>query len=199
MKFMTRLRKFHFIILFLLTIAPIILPQHGAYIAPVIKFSTMNGIGANLLGVKGGWVINNSFVIGAEYYALNSDVSSDWVDPFSGISPVIKFTTGGLNFEYIFIRENILSASAGLFMGGAGIILQPSAYYGGDFLVWEPQLNANINLNDWFHLSLGISYRTTSSLDTYHVDGSGNFPSLDFPIKNLRGLTGSLSFIFGMY
>jgi hypothetical protein len=196
---MSELRKFHLIFLFLLSTSPVIRPQHGAYISPVIKFTTMYGHGVNLLGVKGGWVINNSFVIGAEYYALNSDITPNWVDPSSGISPLIKFTTGGLNFEYIFIHENIFSASAEIFMGGAGIILQPSPYYGGDFLVWEPQLNANINLNEWLHISLGISYRTTSALDIYHIDGSENLPPLDFPIKNLRGWTGSISFIFGVY
>jgi hypothetical protein len=196
---MLELRKFPLILLILLFASSVIRPQHGAYISPVIKFTSINGHGANFLGVKGGWVINNSFVIGAEYYALNSDITPNWVDPSSGISPLIKFTTGGLNFEYIFIHKNIFSASAELFMGGAGIILQPSAYYGGDFLVWEPQLNANINLNEWSHLSLGISYRTTSALDIYHIDGSENLPPLDFPIKNLRGWTGSISFIFGVY
>ena len=196
---MPELRKHHLIFLILLVVSPFIRPQHGAYIAPVIKFTSINGQGSNLLGVKGGWIINNTFVIGAEYYALNSNISQNWIDPYSDISPLIKFSTGGLNFEYIFIHENILSASAEIFMGGAGINLQPSAYYGGDFLVWEPQLNANINLNEWFHLSLGISYRTTSALDIYHIDGSENSPPLDFPIKNLRGWTGSISFIFGMF
>ena len=185
--------------LIVLSVSAFILPQHGAYIAPVIKFSSINGHGANLLGVKGGWVINNSFVIGAEYYALNSDISLIGLILSAGITPLIKFTTGGLNFEYILFMKILFSVSAEIFMGGAGLILQPSAYYGGDFLVWEPQLNANINLNDWFHLSLGISYRTTSALDIYHIDGSGSFPPLDFPIKNLRGWTGSLSILFGMY
>jgi hypothetical protein len=196
---MPELRKIHLIFLILLFASQFIRPQHGAYIAPVIKFTTINGQGSNLLGVKCGWIINNTFVIGAEYYALNSNVSQNWVDPFSGISPLIKFTTGGLNFEYVFIHEKMFSASAEIFMGGAGINLQPSAYYGDDFLVWEPQLNANIDVNEWSHLSLGISYRTTSALDIYHIDGSGNFPPLDFPIKNLRGCTGSVSFIFGVY
>ena len=196
---MPELRKHHLIFLILLSASSIIRPQHGAYIAPVIKFTTINGQGSNLLGVKGGWIINNTFVIGAEYYALNSNISQNWIDPYNGISPLINFSTGGLNFEYIFIHENILSASAEIFMGGAGINLQPSAYYGGDFLVWEPQLNANINLNVWFRLSLGISYRTTSHLDIYHIDSARNFPPLDFPIKNLRGWTGSISFILGMY
>jgi hypothetical protein len=198
-KLMSDLRKFNYIFLLFLIAAPYIHPQHGAYIAPVIKFSTMKGVGTNFIGVKGGWVLNNSFVVGAEYYALTSDLPSDWIIPSNGILPIIKFTTGGLNFEYIFIHENIFSASAELFMGGAGIILQPSAYYGGDFLIWEPQLNANVNLNEWFHLSLGISYRTTSSLDNYHIDGSGSFPPLDLQIKDLRGWTGSVSFIFGVY
>ena len=196
---MPEIRNFHLIFLILFSVSPFIRPQHGAYIAPVIKFTTINGQGSNLLGVKGGWIINNAFVIGAEYYALNSNITQNWVDPYSGISPNIKFSTGGLNFEYIFIHEKMFSASAEIFLGGAGINLQPSPYYGGDFLIWEPQLNANINLNEWFHISLGISYRTTSALDIYHIDGSGNFPPLDFPIKNLRGWTGSFSFIFGMY
>ena len=198
---MPEIRKLSLILLILLSASSFIRPQHGAYISPVIKFSSMNGHGVNLLGVKGGWVINNSFVIGAEYYALNSDINPNWTDPLIGISPLIKFTTGGLNFEYIFFHKDIFSASAEIFMGGAGIIPQPQppGSYGGDFLVWEPQLNANVNLNDWFHLSLGISYRSTSALDIYHLDGSGNFPTIDLHIKNLRGWTGSLSLIFGMY
>ena len=196
---MPELRKFHLIFLFLLFASPFIRSQHGAYISPIIKFTSFNGHGANLLGVKGGWVINNSFVIGAQYYALNSNISPNWIDPSSGISPLIKFTSGGLNFEYIFFHKNIFSASAELFMGGAGIILQPSSYYGCDFLVWEPQLNANINLNEWLHLSLGISYRTTGALDIYHLNGSGNLPPLDFSISKLRGWTGTFSFVFGMY
>ena len=196
---MPQLNKHHLIILILFAASPFICPQQGAYIAPVIKFSAINGHASNFLGVKGGWVINNSIVIGAEYYALNSNINPNWIDPASGISPLIKFTTGGLNFEYIFIHQNIFSASAGIFMGGAGINLMPSGYYGGDFLLWEPQLNANVNLNEWFHLSLGVSYRTTSALDIYHIDGSGNFSPLDFQVKNLRGWTGSISFIFGVY
>jgi hypothetical protein len=196
---MPDLKKFHFIFLILLFVSPFIRPQHGAYIAPVIKFSSVNGHWSDLLGVKGGWIINNSFIIGAEYYALNSDVSSNWVDPISGISSLLKFNTGGLNFEYIFIHEKMFSASAEIFIGGAGLTLQPSSSYGADFLVWEPQLNVNLNLNEWSHVSLGISYRTTSALDIYHIDGSGNLPPLNFPIKNLRGWTGSVSFIFGMY
>jgi hypothetical protein len=186
------------VFIFFILYSPLIRSQQGAYIAPVLKYTTINGQGSNLLGIKGGWVINNSIVIGAEYYALNTNVAQNWIDPFSGVSTSIKFSTGGLNFEYIFIHENIISASAEMFMGGAGINLQPSAYYGADFLVWEPQLNVTVNLK-WFHLSFGLSYRTTSALDIYHIDGSGNFPPLDFPIKNLRGWTGNISFVFGKY
>src|ERR1039457_2852787 len=114
---MPEIRNFHLIFLILLSVSPFIRPQHGAYIAPVIKFTTINGQGSNLLGVKGGWIINNAFVIGAEYYALNSNITQNWVDPYSGISPNIKFSTGGLNFEYIFIHEKMFSASAEIFLG----------------------------------------------------------------------------------
>lgn len=193
------MNKLLLILLFVLFVSDFIRPQQGAYIAPIIKFSAINGQGANLIGVKGGWIINNTFVIGAEYYALNSNISSNWIDPSLGFEPTIKFTTGGLNFEYVFIHKDLLSVSAELFMGGAGLNLKPSTFYGGDFLVWEPQLNANINLKDWLHLSLGISYRTTSELDNYHIDGSGIYPPLDLSIKEFRGWTSSISILFGMY
>jgi hypothetical protein len=185
--------------LFVICMSAFILPQQGAYIAPVIKISTINEQVINLLGVKGGWVINNRFVIGAQYYALNSNVPAGWINPANGIPALIKFTTGGLNFEYIFFRSNNISLSAEIFMGGAGINIQPSTAYGGDFLIWEPQLNTNIDLNDWSHLSLGISYRTTSALDSYHLNGSGNFPPLDLSINELSGWTFNISFVFGNY
>jgi hypothetical protein len=182
-----------------LSAAKFISPQQGAYIAPVLKFSKVNGQSASLLGVKGGWVIDRSFVIGAEFYSLNTNVSSNWTDPSTGIVPAMNFNTGGLNFEYILIHEYSFSVSAEIFMGGAGLTLAPSAFYGCDFLIWEPQLNVSINLNEWLHLSLGGSYRTTSSLDVYHIDGSGNYPPLDLHISNLRGWTGTIAFVFGMY
>jgi len=190
------------LILFLFA-CPIILPQHGAYIAPVFKFTNINGQGAFISGIKGGWIIDKTFVIGAAYYGLSSNITQSWIDPLNGQTSIVKVTTGGLNFEYVFFSGNIISCSAEFFMGGAGINIEPSdnskihtIYYGGDFLIWEPQLNGNINLNDWFHISLGLSYRTTSGLDFY----PSNDPTApDFPIKNLRGFTGSISLIFGMY
>ena len=191
------------LLILVLFACPFVLPQHGAYIAPVFKFTSINGQGAVISGVKAGWIINKTFVIGAAYYGLSSDITQNWVDPLNGQPPIVKFTTGGLNFEYVLFSDNIISASAEFFMGGAGINIEPSdknkthtVFYGGDFLVWEPQLNAIINLNEWFHISLGLSYRTTSNLDYYPKNDPA---SPDFPIKNLRGLSGSLSLIFGMY
>ena len=171
-----------------------ILPQQGAYIAPVFKFTNLNDQKAVFSGIKGGWIINRTFVIGAAYYGLSTNITQKWIDPSNNQSPLVKITTGGLNFEYVFLSGSIISGSAEFFMGGAGINI--GAIYGGDFLIWEPQLNANINLNEWFHISLGLSYRTTSSLDYYP---SNDPTGPDFSIKSLRGFTGSISFIFGMY
>jgi hypothetical protein len=188
-----KIKIYSLLILFLFA-CPIILPQYGAYIAPVFKFTSINGQNAVISGVKGGWIINKTFGIGAAFYGLSSDITQRWIDPTNGQAPIVKLTTGGLNIEYVLFSDNMVSTSVEMFMGGAGINIGSS--YGGDFLIWEPQLNGNINLNDWFHVSLGVSYRTTSGLDFYpSKDPAGP----DFPIKNLRGFTGSLSLIFGMY
>jgi len=188
-----KIKIYSLLILFLFA-CPIILPQYGAYIAPVFKFTSINGQNAVISGVKGGWIINKTFGIGAAFYGLSSDITQRWIDPTNGQAPIVKLTTGGLNIEYVLFSDNMVSTSVEMFMGGAGINIGSS--YGGDFLICEPQLNGNINLNDWFHVSLGVSYRTTSGLDFYpSKDPAGP----DFPIKNLRGFTGSLSLIFGMY
>jgi hypothetical protein len=92
---MPRIRKYHFIFLFLFLVQPLIRPQHGAYISPVIKFTSINGHGANFLGVKGGWVINNSIVVGAEYYALNSDITPNWIDPTVVFLPLLNLLLAG--------------------------------------------------------------------------------------------------------
>lgn len=182
------------LLILLLFTSPVILPQHGAYIAPVFKFTSINDQAAVISGVKAGWIIDRTFVIGAAFYGLSSNINQHWVNPVNDQAPSVQITTGGLNFEYVFFSGNIISGSAEFFMGGAGINIGPA--YGGDFLIWEPQINANINLNEWFHVSFGLSYRTTSSLDYYP---SNDPAGPDFPIKKLRGIAGSISLIFGMY
>jgi len=196
----------HFIIALVLFAAYLLPAQHGAYIAPVMKFTKLNGQSALIFGAKGGWVINNTFVIGGAFFGHNTDVKQSWVDPLAGSAPYIKFNCGGVNFEYIFYRYNNISFSAEIFMGGAGLTFQPvdeskpsTKIYGGDFLIWEPQLNITYDMNQWFHLSLGLNYRTTSGLEMY-PDNPANAPgNADFPLKELRGASAVISFIFGMY
>ena len=163
-------KYFTAVLLIVILGSPSVRPQHGAFIAPVIKFTSMNGQSAYLSGVKVGWIIERSVVIGAAFYGLSSNISQGWIDPANGTQSIIKFTTGGLNFEYVFLSGNIVSASAEIFMGGAGIDLRPedeskpyTNIFGGDFLIWEPQLNVNLNLNDWFHLSAGVSLQIDKS------------------------------------
>lgn len=194
------------VILFLIVITPLTFSQHGAYIAPVMKITSLNGQSAIIMGGKAGWVINNQFVIGGAFYGVSTDVSQSWVDPLTGTAPYVKFNCGGLNLEYIFFRSDLFSASVGFFMGGAGLEFVPqndepvyTKMYGGDFLIWEPQINANVNITEWFHLSLGVNYRSTSLLDTYipNIPGQTNNPN--FQMKNIEGTSAVISLIFGMY
>lgn len=194
------------IFLLLIVITPLCYSQHGAYIAPVMKITTINGQSGIIMGGKAGWVINNTFVIGGAFYSVTSNITQSWIDPLTGTAPYVTFNCGGLNFEYIFLRSKWFSASAEIFMGGAGLQFIPqnenipyTKLYGGDFLIWEPQINANVNFTDWLHLSLGLNYRATSLSDVYLPKKPGEPNNPNFNFKNLRGTSAVISLIFGTY
>lgn len=191
-------------LLFILLFPVYLSAQHGAFISPVVKYTSVNSQSAAIYGVKAGWIINKTFVIGGAFYSLGTKTEQPWVDPVANNTPYLWFNTGGLNFEYFVLRHEPLSLSLELFLGGSAVKLRArdesrpfTDMYGGDFLLFEPQINANYDFNEWLHLSLGISYR--------HASGFNKYPNLDSPgtgfitIKDLSGPAASLSLVFGMY
>lgn len=196
----------HKSLLFILLLPVCLSAQHGAFISPVIKYTQVNNQSAMMYGGKAGWIINKTFVIGGAFYGLLTKVSQPWIDPLSKSAPYIYFNTGGLNLEYFVFRREPLSVSLEMFLGGAGLKLLPRDetgpfvdLYGGDFLIFEPQLNASYSFNDWLHLSLGLSYRYADGFDIY-PDNKLNDPSLpSISINSFKGTSAVLSLVFGMY
>ena len=56
--------------------------EYGGYGGPVVKFTTINNDWEVMVGGRGGWIINHSFVLGGGGYGLVTDVEAYAYTPF---------------------------------------------------------------------------------------------------------------------
>jgi hypothetical protein len=167
--------------------------ESGAFGAPVFKYTRVAGKPALVTGVKGGWIINKRFVLGAGYYVLTSNVSSDFTDTEYNKNLLIDLKYGGLDFEYLMLYNSKYNLTINMLLAGGGLsfylnnISKKFSYR--NLLVWEPQINFEIELYKWLHADAGVSYRLVSSYeDIYNITKD-----------DLQGLNIILTFKLGKY
>jgi len=175
----------------------------GGYGGPELKLSNINDDMSLLVGGRGGWIINHSFVIGGAGYGLTTNNRFDYTEDISGIDSTRKLRLdmgyGGLLLEYIaFPREAIhLSFPFVIGAGGASVStkeegVNPDAnnwdndpFYNWNslestaFFVLEPGINIELNLIKYLRLNLGASYRYISATDLDRLTDD-NFSDFSF-------------------
>jgi hypothetical protein len=71
---------------------------HGGFGGPVFKYAQIKGEPAILVGGRGGWILNHTFIIGGGGYGLANDIKAN--NPLiiaPGITkPYLNFGYGGL-------------------------------------------------------------------------------------------------------
>lgn len=161
--------------------------SHSAYGAiefGVSKILTKTGL---CLGVKGGWVIGHTFVIGAEYAKLINSITTEVSIYGNNYKPKINFSYGGLFFEYIFFFDKPIKVSAKmLFAGGAARFFSDNPDYpipnnlqfAANCLIWQPVINVEIKLYDWLNVSAGFGYRYVTDMGNFNGYGNNDFKSL---------------------
>ena len=110
---------------------------------PEVKFSTVDGRFANFVGLRGGILLNDRFLIGAGGYGL-TNVSSQ---PSMGY--------GGLVLEYSLQPQSLVNFSVGGLVGGGGLVWK-------SFFVAEPEARLRLNVTKWFRLGFAGGYRFIS-------------------------------------
>ena len=167
--------------------------ESGAFGAPVFKYTSIAGKPAIVTGVKGGWIINKRFVLGAGYYVLTSNVSSDYRDVEYNKNLLLDMNYGGLDFEYLLLYDSRYNLTITMLLAGGGLnfylddINKKFSY--SNLLVWEPQVNFEVELYDWLHADAGVSYRLISSYnELYNISGD-----------DLQGLSVVLTLKLGTY
>ncbi len=170
--------------------------SHGGFGGPVIRFGSVDGSGAVWVGGRGGWIINfsnqHSISLGGGGYGLVTE--HQLPQPFdSGRNELAAIGYGGFEMEYTNQTYRLVHLTASTLIGAGGITVRDHNLEhleddANAFFVFEPGLNAELNVTSFFRLAAGVSYRFISGLDY------GGFQDSDF-----SGVNAVLTFKFGAF
>ncbi len=164
--------------------------EHGGYAGPVVKFTTINNDWEVMVGGRGGWIINHSFVLGGGGYGLVTDVEAENIDPRGDV--VLELGYGGGIIEYVGHPNELIHYSVSLLIGGGGVnyireITNTRLYADADaFFVLEPEANVMLNITTHFRAGVGAGYRLISGVDLAGLSDS-----------DIGGLSINMVFKFG--
>ena len=146
----------------------------GGFGGPVVKFTTINGQAAILVGGRGGWICDHSLVIGGGGYAVVNEINAPKEAlPLEG--PLdIEFGYLGFELEYVFHPASMAHYSLSLLIGGGGTnfvkdvgpVARSNEQVGETafMFILETAANAEINVTSWFRLNAGVSYRIAAGV-----------------------------------
>ncbi len=148
--------------------------ESGAFAAPVLKYTKLVNQSALIIGGKIGWIINKRIVLGAGYYALSSNVKSSEFNSEYNKNLMLRFNYGGIELEYLLLKDTKYNLSLDMLFAGGGVdfyladVNKKFSYR--NLLVWEPEINFEMELFDWLHADAGVSYRMISSyIEVYNM------------------------------
>ena len=160
--------------------------KSGGYGALTNKFTYIDGHYANMVGVYGGWYVNNSFLLGISAAGLTNDIKVPFEyrdQPLENLS--YMYGQVGMMTEYVVASNKAVHVAFNLFTG-AGFTFQyeRDEWHNHDdfdsdgshdedwFFVAEPGVQLEINLFKWMRFSPGISYRAVVNSNTRGLSDS---------------------------
>jgi len=169
--------------------------SHGGFGGPVIKFTQVKGEPGVLVGGRGGWIINHSFVIGGGGYGLVNKIEAN--NDFLGLRPYLNFGYGGVELEYIIQSDKLLHFTVCTLIGGGAVSYREHLWDDSwdewnspndAFFVLEPSAGVELNIISFFRVNAGVSYRFISGAE---FD--------DLKNKDLAGVSAFLTLKFGKF
>ncbi len=172
--------------------------EQGGFGAPVVKFTTTKKQFALYAGAYGGWLINHAFLIGAGGYGLVSTIRP--ATEAAGLLPAgfyskLEVGYGGLVLEYIGKPMDLVHYSVSVLIGAGGALYSERSWLNTNwnesalsptatFFVFEPGVNAELNLTSFLRIALGGSYRFVNGVDLSGVSNSDiGGPSMNLALK----------------
>jgi hypothetical protein len=168
--------------------------SNGGFGGPVIKYTQIKNEPAVLVGGRGGWIINHTFVIGGGGYGLANQIEADYFTNYN--QPYIDFGYGGLELEYIIQSDQLVHFSVYTLIGAGGVHFRDNSYDDWDdwhsdsdeFFVLEPALNVEVNITSFFRINAGANYRYISGLNYNNLNN-----------EDFAGFSGVLTLKFGSF
>jgi hypothetical protein len=166
--------------------------RHGGFGAPVVKFTEIDDRFGVLVGGRGGWIINGSFVVGAGGYGLVNLDNFKHVTNTSGDRGRLAMGYGGLELTYVLRPDELVHVSLGALIGAGGVVWNPRGPSGSQaddaFFITEPELAVVLNVTRFFRAGLGVSYRFARDVELFDLrDG------------DVSGLAGVVTLKFGSF
>ncbi len=164
--------------------------KHGGFGGPTLRFGQVLGETAVLVGGRGGWLIDQHFVLGGGGMGLSSEISVP-VPALQTLYDKVFLGYGGVYLQYIFWPEKVVHMTLGSLFASGGVGYSP---IDNDFIqdistsIWviEPEISAELNITSFMRLLGGVSYRAVTGVD---IVGMTN--------ADLSGINGVLMLEFG--
>lgn len=166
--------------------------RHGGFGAPVVKLTEVDGKFGVLLGGRGGWIIDQSVVIGGGGYGLANRGSFEGIENDAGDPGGLEMAYGGLEVAYLHRPRGPVHFSLGMLVGWGGVTWTPDGPSGTSvddaFFVVEPEVDVVLNATRVFQIALGASYRLARGVELFELRDA-----------DLSGLAGVVAIRFGSF
>ena len=167
-----------------------------------LRMTRIKGESAFIGGIRGGWIMNHSYVVSAGIYGLMNEI--DAPDEVSTGDKVQKIRFGYFGFEpeYIGKWDKRIHYSIHSIIGIGYLSyaykdvvhddyigdLGSSTAFGFGHFIFEPSFNIEVNVSDKTRINTGVSYRSVAGVDLQGLDNS-----------DISGFGLSISVKFGGY
>jgi hypothetical protein len=170
--------------------------ENGGFGAMVFKPSVMNGDFAMFTGIRGGWIIDHTVIIGYGAYDNANEVAipDEAALQYNTNDLNLKFSYNGFEFEYIQNSDNVFHYSYYTLIGWGRVSYQKSGFndeydaIDDHCFVVEPSFNTETNISTWMRFDAGVSYRYVAGAKLVGLN------SMD-----LSGPAANIAFKFGKF
>ncbi len=157
--------------------------KSGGFGGPVVKLTKIDSEFGVVVGARGGWILNDSFVLGGGIYGVANE---HLLDRGSDLGNLVM-GYGGLELEYILRPNKVAHVSVSVLVGGGAAQWDGIGPSDEDpFFVTEPGLNVLVNITRFMRMGFGASYRFVDGVDLPELDDAA-----------LGGPSGVITFKFG--
>lgn len=156
--------------------------RHGGYAAAIMDITPVVKHPALIAGGRAVWMFNGRFGIGGAYHDIITDVNSAFFDSLAMDYALVQINYGGMTLEYNIPAGEYFDLGIEFLIAGGGLKLLPknknkpySDFYGNDFLLWQPAINATYRISPLAKLTLALGYRKVTQFRPYLFHTANDF------------------------